>query len=52
MARYAIEKLKKGKFYIVPGLDIKLTKLGAKILPTSFMSKMAYGVQERKLKGK
>lgn len=52
VAKYAIKKLEQGKFYIVPGLDIKITKLGAKLLPTSLMSKMAYGVQERKIKGR
>lgn len=52
VAKYAINKMLKGKFYIVPGLDIKITKLGAKLLPTTLMSKMAYNVQERKLNGK
>lgn len=51
VAKYAVKKLQKGKFYIIPGFDIKLTKLGAKLLPTSLMSKMAYKVQERKLRG-
>ena len=52
VAKYAIKKLLKGKFYIIPGLDIKITKIGAKILPSTLMSKMAYKVQERKLNGK
>lgn len=52
VAKYAIKKFTQGKFYIVPGLDIKVTKMGAKLLPTMIMSKMAYKVQERKLKGK
>lgn len=52
VAKYAIKQLFQGKFYIIPGLDIKITKLGAKLLPTSIMSGLAYGVQERKLNGK
>lgn len=49
IAEYAIKKLEQGKFYIVPGIDIKLTKLGAKFLPTTLMSKLAYNVQKRKI---
>lgn len=49
IAKYAIKKLEQGKFYIIPGVDIKITKLGAKFLPTSLMSKMVYGVQKRKI---
>ena len=52
VARYAIKQLEKGKFYIIPGIDIKFVKIGAKLLPTSFLSKMAYKVQHRKLTGK
>ncbi len=52
VADYAIKKLKQGKFYIIPGLDIKLVKFGAKILPTRFLSKMAYRIQKRKLQVK
>ena len=52
VAKYAIKKLEKGKFYIVPGIDIKIAKFGAKILPSSIISKMTYRVQQRKLQGK
>lgn len=52
IANYAIKKLEKGKFYIVPGLGVKLAKFGAKILPTTFMSKMAYKMQKKKLERK
>ncbi len=51
VAKYAIEKMEKGKFYIVPGLDVKLGKIGAKIFPTNLVSKVAYRVQKRKLNG-
>lgn len=49
VAQYAIKKLEKGKFYIVPGIDVKLAKIGAKLLPASFISKITYRIQKRKL---
>ena len=52
IADYAIKKLEKGKFYIIPGIDMKLLKLGTKIVPTQLLSKMAYKFQERKLSEK
>ena len=52
IANYAIKKLQKGKFYIVPGLGVKIAKFGAKILPTQILSKMAYKMQKRKLERK
>ena len=51
VAKYAIEKMEKGKFYIVPGLDIKLARLGAKIFPANIVSKVTYKIQKRKLNG-
>ena len=51
VAKYAIKKLEQGKFYIVPGLDVKFAKLGAKIFPANLVSKVAYMVQKRKLGG-
>lgn len=49
VAKYAIKKLEKGKFYIIPGIDVKLAKLGAKLVPASFVSKITYKIQKRKL---
>lgn len=49
VAKYAIKKLEKGKFYIVPGIDVKLAKLGAKLAPAPFVSKITYKIQKRKL---
>ena len=49
VAQYAIKELEKGKFYIVPGLDVKIAKLGAKIIPTNIIQKFAYMAQKRKL---
>ncbi len=49
VAKYAIKKLEQGKFYIIPGIDVKLAKIGAKLAPTSFISKITYLVQKRKI---
>ena len=51
VAKYAIRKLEKGKFYIVPGIDVKIARFGAKILPTNIISKFAYMAKKRKLGG-
>ena len=51
-AKYAIKKLEKGKFYIVPGIDIKIAKIGAKIIPTNIIAKFAYMAQKKKINGK
>lgn len=49
VAKYAIEKFEKGKFYIVPGIDIKLGRIGAKFAPTTLLSKITYKIQRRKM---
>lgn len=51
VAKYAIRKLEKGKFYIVPGIDVKFARLGAKLVPASWISKITYRVQKRKIEG-
>ena len=51
VAKYAIKKLEKGKFYIVPGIDIKISKFGVKIVPAPLISKIVYKIQKRKLGG-
>ena len=50
VAKYTVKKFLKGKFYIIPGLSIKLAKIGAKIAPTNLVSKVSYKMQRRKLK--
>ena len=50
VAKYAINKMLKGKFYIVPGWKIKLAKIGAKIAPTNLVAKISYNMQKRKIK--
>lgn len=49
VAKYAIRKLEKGKFYIVPGIDVKLAKIGAKLVPSTLVGKITYQIQKRKL---
>jgi len=51
VAKYAVKKMEKGRFYIVPGLDTKLGRLGAKIFPANLVAKVTYKVQKRKLNG-
>ena len=49
VADYAIKKMEKGRFYIVPGIDVKIAKIAAKLIPTPIMSKLTYMMQKRKL---
>ena len=48
VARYAVDKMLKNKFYIVPGLTIKLAKFFSKITPTVVLAKCSYHMQKRK----
>lgn len=50
VAKYAINKFFKGKFYIVPGWKIKLARIGAKLVPASFVAKISYNMQKRKIR--
>jgi len=47
VAKYAINHL--NKFYIVPGLDIKLARFASHIFPSSLIAKITYMVQKKKL---
>ena len=49
VANFAIKKLLKGKFYIIPGLDVKLGIFFSHFVPSSFVAKITYRVQKRKL---
>lgn len=49
VANYAIKKLLKGKFYIIPGLDVKLGIFFSHFIPSSIISKITYKVQKRKI---
>lgn len=46
VAKYAIEKMLKGKEIIVPGIKIKLAKFGSKIVPDKILAKIAYRIQK------
>ena len=50
VAKYAINKFFKGKFYIVPGWKIKLARIGAKLAPASFVAKISYNMQKIKIR--
>lgn len=49
VAKYAVDKLFKGKFYIVPGWKIKLARFGSKIAPNNLVAKICYNMQKRKI---
>lgn len=49
IANFAIKKLLKGKFYIIPGWDVKLAIFFSHFVPSSFISKITYMVQKRKI---
>ena len=49
VAKYTVKEFEKGKFYILPRVDTKITKIGAKLLPTNLIAKIAYMIQERKI---
>lgn len=49
VAKYAVNKMLKNKFYIVPGLTIKVLKFLSKITPTPILAKCTYQMQKRKM---
>lgn len=49
VADFAITKLLKGKFYIIPGWDVKLAIFFSHFVPSSLISKITYMVQKRKI---
>ena len=50
VAKYAIDKMLKNKFIIIPGFWIKCTKFFAKIMPTSLIEEFCYHIQVAKNK--
>ena len=48
VAKYAIDKILKGKFIILPGITIKLSRIFSKISPDKIVAKICYYMQERK----
>lgn len=49
VAQYAINKMLKGKFKIIPRLEIKLARIGSKLFPDELVAEFAYYAQKRKL---
>ncbi len=52
VAKYAVDRMLKGRFMIVPGLSIKAAWIFAKIFPESMTAKGAYYMQKKKSKVK
>lgn len=50
VAKYTVKGMSKGKFYIVPGVDIKLLRLVSGIIPNSLITKVVYCQQKKKEK--
>ena len=48
VAKYTVEKLLKGKFYIIPGASIKAVRVLSKITPDRILAKIAYKIQKKK----
>ena len=48
VAKYTINKLEKGKFYIIPGASTKFLKLAGKIIPNPILARFVYLSQKRK----
>lgn len=49
VAKYAINKMFKRKFYIIPGWKIKLAKFASKISPSNIVAMVSYNMQRRKI---
>lgn len=48
VAEYTVKQLLKDKFYIVPGITVKLAKNFSKLVPTPILAKISYHMQKRK----
>lgn len=48
VAKYTVDRILKKRFYIVPGMGIKMVRLLSKITPDTVLAKIAYNVQVRK----
>lgn len=49
VAKYAINKMLKNKFLIIPGIDIKCAIRGSKLIPDSIIAKITYAMQKKKV---
>lgn len=50
VAKYGIDLMLKGKFKIIPRLEIKLIRIGSKIVPDEVLEEISYHMQRRKNK--
>ena len=50
VAKYTIKKLEQGKFYIIPGIDVKIAKYCGHIVPDTVLAKICFKAQQRKIK--
>ena len=48
VAEYAIDNMFKRKLVIIPGFMVKLSRIGTKILPISWLARISYNIQKRK----
>ena len=48
VAEYAIDNMFKRKLVIIPGFMVKLSRIGTKILPISWLARISYKIQKRK----
>lgn len=49
IAKYSIKKMFKQKLTVIPGIEVKLSALAAKLLPVKLMMKITYNIQKKKL---
>ena len=49
VADYCIRKMFKRRLTIIPGLEVKLSAIGAKLLPVKLMMRMTYKIQKKKI---
>ena len=49
VAKYAIDKLFRGKVIIIPGLKMKLVKFGIRFLPDRLVARFTYNIQKKKV---
>ena len=49
VTEYTINKLLKGKFYIIPGFDVKLGIFFSHFVPSKWVAKITYKAQKRKI---
>ena len=52
VARYAIKKMIKGRFIVIPGILIKIVRILSEITPTVLLEEISYHMQTRKNKSK